>query len=147
VRDGGPAEDPLHDAFDVLLNHPRTIDILGRLGSFLDHATRRGLDRQPKPEDSPHYQGPFNAYASEWPPRPEPAPDRSQRQRPRQPSTPSEDPRSVLGIQSGMPLTAQLVKRHQRALAAIHHPDVQGGSKAAMQRINAAVTALLAQCS
>jgi hypothetical protein len=52
----------------------------------------------------------------------------------------------VLGIPPGVPLTASLVKKHQRALATIHHPD-SGGTTAAMQRINAAATALLAQCS
>jgi hypothetical protein len=44
-----------------------------------------------------------------------------------------------------MRLTVELVKQHQRALAAIHHPD-RGGTKSAMQRINNAADALLAQC-
>lgn len=156
VRDEGAPVDPIHEAFDVLLNHPRTADILGRVVDFIDFASRRGLDRQPpRPEESPHYRGPDRGFASEWPPRqskqevpPGPEADprhRRQQARPR-PQPAREDPRSVLGIPPGVPLTKDLVKKHQRALATIHHPD-HGGTKAAMQRINGAVAALLAQCS
>jgi hypothetical protein len=52
----------------------------------------------------------------------------------------------VLGIPPGIQITQSLIKKHQRALATIHHPD-SGGTTAAMQRINSAAATLLAQCS
>ena len=149
VRSGEVDEDPLHAAFDVVLNHPRMGDILARVVDFIDYASRRGLDREPPPpEESPHYQGPGRGFYSEHPPRPRQGADpRQQRQRPRpSPGPTKDDPRSVLGIPPGIQLTTLLVKKHQRALATIHHPD-SGGTTAAMQRINSAAATLLAQCS
>jgi hypothetical protein len=153
VRHGEINEDPLYEAFDTVLNHPRTADILGRVVDFIDYASRRGLDREPpRPEESPHYRGPDRGFASEHPPRSQGAhqghqdPRRSSYQQPRRPTQTKEDPRSVLGIPPGLRLTSALIKKHQRALATIHHPD-SGGTTAAMQRINSAADALLAQCS
>ena len=149
VKQGEAAEDPLFEAFDTVLNHPKAADILGRVADFIDFATRRGLDRTPRPpEESPHYQGPDRGFHSEWPPRAQQQsnPRQERQQAPPRPRRQQADPRSVLGIPPGVPLTASLVKKHQRALATIHHPD-SGGTTAAMQRINSAATALLAQCS
>jgi hypothetical protein len=152
VREGAADEDPFFEAFDTVLNHPKAADILGRVADFIDFATRRGLDRkQARPEDSPHYRGPGRGFHSEWPPRGQGQQDRQRdprqnRQQSPRPSRHQVDPRSVLGIPPGVPLTASLIKKHQRALATIHHPD-SGGTTAAMQSINSAATALLAQCS
>jgi hypothetical protein len=153
VRSGEAEEDPLYEAFETVLNHPRMGDILGRVADFIDFASRRGLDRTPPPpEESPHYRGPDRGFYSEHPPSAQGGhqhqadPRQQTRRPPPRPGRPQEDPRSVLGIPPGVPLTASLVKKHQRALATIHHPD-SGGTTAAMQRINSAAAALLAQCS
>ena len=151
VRQGDVGEDPFFEAFDTVLNHPKAADILGRVADFIDYATRRGLDRQPRAEDSPHYRGPDRGFHSEWPPRGQEEAHqqedpRHRRRAPPPPRRQEADPRSVLGIPPGIPLTASLVKKHQRALATIHHPD-SGGTTSAMQRINSAADALLAQCS
>jgi hypothetical protein len=123
------------------------------VADFIDFATRRGLDRTPPPpEESPHYRGPDRGFHSEWPPRGpgqqqrQEDPRQQRRQEPPKPRRQGADPRSVLGIPPGIPLTAALIKKHQRALATIHHPD-SGGTTSAMQAINSAASALLAQCS
>ena len=66
-----------------------------------------------------------------------------QQQVPPAAAPPAEDPRKVLGFEPQVALTRTIIKERQRALAIIMHPD-QGGSDAAMQRINEAAAALLA---
>lgn len=70
-------------------------------------------------------------------PRPSSAP-------PPKPPPPPPDPREILGFAPGAQLTASEVKRRQRELAAMFHPD-RGGSVRAMQRVNDAAAALLAE--
>lgn len=153
VRFGGDDDDrgvATDEFVDALLDNPRVQDLFGRLGQWFDGVVRR-VDRQSRPEHHPDYRGPARGYYSEFPPRPdddrEPpgGPDFDvPPRRPRRRRPPGEDPRAVLGIPPDVPLTRELVKKHQRALADIHHPD-RGGSVQAMQRINEAATALLAQ--
>ena len=50
----------------------------------------------------------------------------------------------MLGFPPGQALTRAEIKKRQRQLAAIMHPDA-GGADGAMQRINVAADALLAE--
>jgi hypothetical protein len=73
-------------------------------------------------------------------------PPREYRDPPRTPPPPpqtAENPRVVLGFEPGEQLTAPRVKGRQRDLALLFHPDKQGGSVAAMKRVNEAATELL----
>jgi hypothetical protein len=54
-----------------------------------------------------------------------------------------DDPRVVLGFEPGERLSAARVKSRQRDLALLFHPDKEGGSVAAMKRVNEAATDLL----
>lgn len=65
---------------------------------------------------------------------------------PRTPPPPpqaAENPRVVLGFEPGEQLTKARVKARQRDLAQLFHPDKQGGSVAAMKRVNEAAGTLL----
>ena len=76
-------------------------------------------------------------------PRPEPPPPREPPPPPPPPPPIDEDPRDVLGFAPTLNLTKELVKKRQRELARLYHPD-QGGSLKAMQRVNDAAEKLLA---
>lgn len=86
----------------------------------------------------PGYQGPGQAYAAECPPRSETAPP------PRQPPLSMEDPRQIMHFSPNETLTADLVRKRQRQLARLAHPDT-GGSEEAMRRINDAAGRLISQ--
>ena len=87
-------------------------------------------------------RGPMRAKEAEWPPRPRPRPQSAVGDRP--PQAAAEDPRAVLGFEPDASLTVADVKRRQRDLAAILHPDA-GGANAAMSRVNRAAEALISQ--
>ena len=73
-------------------------------------------------------------------------PPRQQHSPPKSPPNASrakDDPRVVLGFEPGEQLTAARVKARQRDLAILFHPDKEGGSEAAMKRVNEAATELL----
>jgi len=73
-----------------------------------------------------------------------PPPPRAQEpRRPDPPPSVAENPRVVLGFEPGEGLTAARVKGRQRDLALLFHPDKEGGSVAAMKRVNEAATELL----
>lgn len=52
--------------------------------------------------------------------------------------------RQILGFQPGDSLDKDTVKKRQRALAQVYHPDMPGGSTAQMQKVNSAADVLLA---
>ena len=54
--------------------------------------------------------------------------------------------RTILGIKGAEPVTADLINRRRRELAARHHPDT-GGDAARMSEINAAADAALREIS
>lgn len=124
------------ELLDRVLDHPY---VQGKVEEVME------ILRDPA-RSSPFYQGPGQAYAAETPPRP-----REQRKRPRRP--PPEPPRDTLTCRQALeilhfspkqkPSCAEIRKR-QRELARLAHPDI-GGSDEAMQRINAAATFLIGQ--
>lgn len=67
---------------------------------------------------------------------------------PRAAAPPPVDPllaaREVLGFEPAEPLTREKVQDRKKALARVFHPDMAGGSKAAMQRVLTSADALLA---
>lgn len=77
-------------------------------------------------------QVPFEASPPPPPPPPRPQP------------VEKENPRDVLGFSPDEPLDPNKIKQRKRALAALFHPD-KGGSQKAMQRVNDAADALLAE--
>lgn len=61
------------------------------------------------------------------------------------PPDPIQRAREVLNFEPAEPLTRELINARRRALATLYHPDRQGGSTTAMQRINQAADLLLAK--
>lgn len=65
------------------------------------------------------------------------------------PSSPPPDPlieaRRVLGFEPADKLTKEIVHKRKQALARVFHPDMPGGSEAAMKRVNQAADTLLAK--
>lgn len=65
------------------------------------------------------------------------------------PPPPRVDPllaaREVLGFEPAEALTRERVQERKKALARVFHPDMPGGSKAAMQRVLTSADALLAK--
>jgi hypothetical protein len=59
------------------------------------------------------------------------------------PPTAADDPRVVLGFEPQEKLTEARVKARKRDLASLFHPDKEGGSMAAMKRVNEAADNLL----
>jgi hypothetical protein len=115
---------------DTLLQHRAVQDVFQQVKRALRHPERL----------SPHYQGPGQAYAAEAPPRPH----NNHRPPPQPPPRYEEDPRAILHFGPTDPLTPEIIRKRQRQLARLAHPD-QGGSEPAMQRINAAADALISQ--
>jgi len=80
---------------------------------------------------------------------------RQARQAPRQPPPAAPPPRvwvdpllaarEVLGFEPTEKLTRERVQERKKALARVFHPDMPGGSKAAMQRVLTSADALLAK--
>jgi hypothetical protein len=138
-------EDPVMDVFDRLFEHPRVQQWVGTLGDRLEALLADKLERR-KQE---FYVGPHNGYRSEWPP---PPPGGRPRSAPRPGAPPPPPPpaprpsvdeaRVVLGFPPTGALTVAQVKKRQRELAAIVHPD-KGGSEEAMTRVNAAADLLI----
>ena len=153
IRDelpGSPSGHEVGASLEDLLNHPGVQALLGMAASVLEQRARQAFNfGTPRPT----YGG---AFYAQWPPaeqRPpvgEQMPPIGEQRRPPPPprarsqADMREDPRVVLGIPPSQPLTAAVIKQRRKALAAIYHPD-RGGSDAAMQRINQAADALLAQ--
>lgn len=126
----GP-EDFFQSLLDTLLQTPAVKEVVGRVKQAV---------RDPSIL-SPHYQGPGQAYSAEAPPRPH---GHRQPPPPPPPRIQAEDPRAILHFGPSDQLTVDLVRKRQRQLARLAHPD-QGGSLEAMQRINAAADALISQ--
>lgn len=123
-------------SIDEVLDHPFVQDLVDRLRQYA---------RTIKPPPRPSTLGPDRAYQTEWPPRPPPSNGHNGHAAPPPPpSSASIDPRIVLGFGADQAITVTDVKRRQRKLAALCHPD-QGGNTEAMQRINTAADALLSQ--
>lgn len=123
--------------FENLLEHPYVREKIEEVVRIIkDPAARH-----------PNYQGPGMAYAAECPPRP-----RAQRPPPRQkpPDPPKTNgltapqAREILHFSATQVLTATDIRKRQRQLARLAHPDV-GGTAEAMARINAAATFLISQ--
>jgi hypothetical protein len=128
------AEDFFQSMLDTLLQHQAVQDVFSQVKQAMRDPSKL----------SPHYQGPGQAYAAEAPPRqhhqyrPPPPP-------PRQPASQApEDPRAILHFGPRDKLTADIVRKRQRQLARLAHPD-QGGSDEAMRRINTAADVLISQ--
>lgn len=133
-------DDPIMDLFDDFLEHPRVQGWVDDFRRRFDDFVGRNLDH---PSRSPHYRGPTSGF-SDLPPGQRRAPGNGHREPPEPPPALGEDPRVVLGFAPGSTPTAPEIKKRQRELAIILHPD-KGGSDAAMQRINQAAEALLSQ--
>ena len=75
--------------------------------------------------------------------RPRQAPPRPPPPQPRR-NDPALRAREILGFQPGDRLDKDTVKKRQRALASVYHPDLPGGSTEQMKKVNEAVGVLLA---
>jgi hypothetical protein len=131
----GSERDFLQDLLERLMDHPFVQNKVEEVVQILRDPARR----------SPHYQGPGRAYAAEAPPR--------QRVEQRRPPPPPAQPRNglsaleareILHFSPDQTLSSDQIRKRQRQLARLAHPDV-GGSEAAMRRVNAAATLLLSQ--
>ncbi len=150
VRYGLPVEEDVdvdaRDLLEDLLEHPFARHIRAQLDHLMaslplaNNLSSLSYPFSPDPGKQPQFQGPDRAFASSTnrrpPPRRQPAPP------PPQPSAP--DPRLVLHFGPNDPVTKQEIEKRRRELARLCHPD-RGGSTDAMQRINQAADALLAQ--
>lgn len=125
--------DLLEAAVNMFVDHPSIQSVLERFVDFLQE-----VGAQIPPNDIPR------GHPAEAPPPP-PGGRRRRAKRPASPPPPPrDDPRTILHFGSQEPLTRDAIKRRQRQLAEIFHPD-RGGSVEAMQKINAAAEALLSQ--
>jgi hypothetical protein len=143
VRYGLPEEeDSGPNSFEELLEHPVAQQVLGHLDALLGSLpfAKSSLPYPftPDPALSPHYQGPDRGFASSTDRRPPPG----RAAPPPKPAAP--DPRLVLHFGPNDPITRAEIEKRRRELARLCHPD-KGGSTEAMQRINQAADALLAQ--
>jgi hypothetical protein len=118
-----PEESPLFDLLDMAdrmfstSNNETVQQVRNIFGDFL-----AGTANQSNAQQMP----PHEAYRTPPPP----------------PQT-AGNPRVVLGFEPGEQLTEARVKARKRELAALFHPDKQGGSMSAMKRVNEAADTLL----
>ena len=131
------------ELFDRILDHPFVQSKVDEVMDLIKDPARL----------SPHYQGPGMAYAAEAPPRPHGTGKRKQRARPHaQPPPPPPtngqvtevQAREILHFSPQQALTCDVVRKRQRQLARLAHPDI-GGSVEAMRRINDAATLLISK--
>jgi hypothetical protein len=126
--------DLFQDLLDRFLGHPSIRSRIDRVVEAIGDPSRF----------HPNYQGPGQAYAAEAPPRPNRPQHPPPHPPPRQPPLSLEDPRQILHFSPDQALTVDQVRKRQRQLARLAHPDL-GGSKEAMLRINDAADRLISQ--
>ena len=131
-RDG----DVIEEIVDRLMDHPRTQTVLDQatayfddFGVIIDRVARRVITQDAERERR------YQRLLSEL---------KASRARAATFKPPKECPREVLGFSPAEKLTVEIVKKRQRDLVKIFHPD-RGGNTAAMQRYNAAASELLKQ--
>lgn len=130
-------EDPVSALASRIMDRPEVRDAVNSIGSFVESAgsvidslgdfAARGGRARPQSRARPRQAPPRVEYRYKTRVVREKAP---------------EDPRLVMGFPPGTALTRPMVKKRQRDLAALYHPD-KGGSTEAMQRLNLAAEALL----
>lgn len=122
------------ELLDRVLDHPYVQSKVAEVLQILKDPAR----------NSPHYQGPGQAYAAEAPPRPRARYQAATPPPPPNRSLSAGQAREILHFSPTEPLTCEKVRKRQRQLARLAHPDV-GGSADAMRRINDASTCLISQ--
>lgn len=128
-------------------NDPVVVNIRERLGSLLTDMAGGSVAERIASEAEARARSRYarqreaaSGYAQSPPP---PNPPHSPPPPPPEPES-REDPRVVLGFAPDLKLTRAMVKERQRELAKYYHPD-KNGNNAGMQRINEAVSRLLAE--